>query len=115
MRQLFLNKYQDYCQTRERREKLFKMSQKENDTLEDFVEQLQYNIQRSGHPDLSKDIMKTIFLKGVRDDCLDMLNILRKEDISKEPYEDIVYLCKICSRGSTKNKSATRDTTFSRV
>jgi hypothetical protein len=26
MRQLFLNKYQDYCQTRERREELFKMS-----------------------------------------------------------------------------------------
>jgi hypothetical protein len=38
MRQLFLNKYQDYCRTREQREELFKMSQKEDETLEHFVE-----------------------------------------------------------------------------
>ena len=38
MRLLFLNKYQDYFQMRERREELFKMSQKEDKTLEDFVE-----------------------------------------------------------------------------
>jgi len=37
MRQLFLKKYQEYCQTREQREELFKMSQKEDETLEDFV------------------------------------------------------------------------------
>jgi hypothetical protein len=115
MRQLFLNKYQDYCRTRERREELFKMSQKEDETLEDFVERLQYNLQRSGHPDVSKDILKTILLKGVREDCLDILNMLGKGDISKESYEDIVDLCKRCSRGSTKNRSATKDTTFSRV
>jgi hypothetical protein len=38
MRQLFLNKYQEYCRTREQREELFKMSQKEEENLEDFVE-----------------------------------------------------------------------------
>jgi hypothetical protein len=59
--------------------------------------------------------MKTILLKGVRDDCLGMLNMLGKGDISKESYEDIVNLCKRCSRGSTRNKSVTKDTTFSRV
>jgi hypothetical protein len=91
------------------------MSQKEDETLEYFVEGLQYNLQRSAHPDVSKDILKTIFLKGVREDCSDMLNILSKGDISKESYEDIVDLCKICSRGSTKNRSSTKDTTFSRV
>jgi hypothetical protein len=79
------------------------------------VERLQYNLQRSGHPDVSKDILKTILLKGVREDCLDILNVLFKGDISKESYEDIVDLCKTCSRGSTKNMSVTKDTTFSRV
>jgi len=64
---------------------------------------------------VSKDILKTIFLKGVREDCLDMLNMLDNGDISKESYEDIIDLCKRCSRGSTKNRSATEDTTFSRV
>jgi hypothetical protein len=91
------------------------MSQKEDETLEYFLDRLQYNLQRSGHLDVSKDILKTILLKGVRDDCLDMLNMLGKGDISKESYDDIVNLCKRCSRGSTRNKTTTRDTTFSRV
>jgi len=44
------------------------MVQKEDENLEEFVERLQYNSQRSNHPDVSKDILKTILLKGVRDD-----------------------------------------------
>jgi hypothetical protein len=97
MTQPFLNKYQDYFRMRERREELFNMSQKEDDTLEYFVERLQYILQRSGHPDVSKDILKTILLKGVRDDFLDMMNILGKGDISKESYEEIVNIFKRCS------------------
>lgn len=65
MKEGFLTKYQDYCQTRERKEELFKMVQKEDESLEDFVERLQYNLQRSDHPSMSKDIPKTILLKGV--------------------------------------------------
>jgi len=83
MKEIFLAKYHDYFQTRERKEELFKMVQKEDENLEDFVERLQYNLQRSDHPTLSKGILKTILLKGVRDDCLDMLNMLGKGDISK--------------------------------
>jgi hypothetical protein len=115
MKQKFLNKYQDYFRTREKREELFKMMQKEDENLEDFVERLQYNLQRSSHPNVSKDILKTILLKGVRDDCLDMLNMLGKGDISKESYDEIVNLCKRCSRGASRNRSNSRDTTFSRV
>ena len=91
------------------------MIQKEDENLEDFVERLQYNLQRSSHPNVSKDILKTILLKGVRDDCLDMLNMLGKGDISKESYDEIVNLCKRCSRGASRNRSNSRDTTFSRV
>jgi hypothetical protein len=115
MKQKFLNKYQDYCRTREKREDLFKMMQKEDENLEDFVERLQYNLQRSSHPNVSKDILKTILLKGVRDDSLDMLKMLGKGDISKESYDEIVNLCKRCSRGDSRNRLNSRDTTFSRV
>lgn len=52
--------------------------------MKDFVERLQYNIQRSSHRDVSKDILKTILFIGVRDHYLDMLNMLGKGDISKE-------------------------------
>lgn len=51
MKQTFLNKYQEYCGAQDRKEELFKMSQKEDEYLEDFVERLEYNVQRLGHPD----------------------------------------------------------------
>jgi hypothetical protein len=44
-----------------------------------------------------------------------MLNMLGKGDISKESYDEIVNLCKRCSRGASRNRSNNRDTTFSRV
>ena len=49
------------------------------------------------------DVLKIILLHGIRDGCLDMLNLLGKGDISNEPFEKIVELCKRYSRGSSKN------------
>ena len=54
------------------------MNQREDESLEEFVERLEYNIQRSGHLDLDPDILKTILLRGMRDEHLDILNILGK-------------------------------------
>ena len=87
MKQKFLLKYQDYCRTREKKDELFNMAQKSDESLEDYIERLQYNIQRSDHPDISKEIRKTILLRGLRDDCLNMLNMLAKGDISNESYD----------------------------
>jgi len=91
------------------------MVQKEDKNLEEFLERLQYNLQRSNHPSVRKDILKTILLKGVRDDCLDMLHMIGKGDISKESYDEIVELCKRCSRGAARNRANNRDPTYSRV
>ena len=91
------------------------MVQKPDENLEDYVERLQYNIQRSDHPNISKEIRKTILLRGLRDDCLDMLNMLGKGDISKESYDEIVELCKRCSRGAARNIVSNKDPTYSRV
>ena len=68
------------------------MNQKEEESLEYFVERLEYNVQRLGHPDLDPDILKTILLRGINDEHLDMLNLLGKGDISKESYQDILTL-----------------------
>jgi hypothetical protein len=76
MKQTFLKNYQDYCKTRDPREELFKMSQKEEESLEDYVECLKYNLQRSKHNYLDKDILKTILIRGTRDDYLDMMNLM---------------------------------------
>jgi len=90
------------------------MVQKEDENLEDFVERLQYNLQWSDHPTMSKDILKTILLKGVPDDYLDMLNMLGKGDISKEPFDEIVNLYMRCLRGVARRPKS-RDSVYSGV
>ena len=49
------------------------------------------------------DVLKIILLHGIRDDCLDMLNLLGKGYISKESFQKIVELWKRYSRGSSRN------------
>ena len=100
---MFLEKYQEYCNTKDKREELFKMVQKDDEILEDFVERLLYNVQRAGQTNMGLDVIKIILLRGIRDDFLDMLNLLVKGDISKESFEKIMELCKMYSRGSSRN------------
>ena len=77
------------------------MSQKEDESLEDFMQRLEYNVQRSRHLYLDTNILKMIFLRGIRDEHLDILNLLGKGHISKESYQDILTLCQRSSRGTS--------------
>ena len=104
MKQVFIEKYQEYCNTKDKREELFKMVQRDKEKLEDFVERLLYNVQRSRQTNMGLDVLKIILLHGIREDFLDMLNLLGKGDISKESFENIIELCKRYSKGSLKNK-----------
>ena len=79
------------------------MVQMEDEILEDFVERILYNVQRARQTNMGLDVLKIILLRGIRDECLDMLNLLGKGDISKESFENIIELCKRYSRGSSKN------------
>ena len=49
------------------------------------------------------DVLKIILLRRIRDDFLDMLNLLGEGDISKEYFKKIMELCKRYSRGSSRN------------
>lgn len=60
--------------------------------MEYYVEWFHYNLQRSKHNNLDLEIFKTIFIRGMRDDFLDTLNLLRKGDISQEPFAKIIKL-----------------------
>ena len=79
------------------------MVQKDDESLEDFVERLLYNVQRARQTNMGLYVLKIILLRVIRDDFLDMLNLLGKGDISKESFEKIVELCKMYSRGSSRN------------
>ena len=94
MKHVFLKKYQEYCNTNDKREELFKMVQKDDESMEDFVERILYNVQRVGQTNMGLDVLKIILLRGIRDDFLDMLKKLGKGDISKDSFEKIVELWK---------------------
>lgn len=78
------------------------MSQKEDESLEDYVERFQYNLQWFKIK-LDKPTMRTILLKGIRDECVELLNIMGRWDISQEIYDDICDLFRRYSRGISKN------------
>ena len=79
------------------------MSQQEDESLEEYLERFLYNLQNSKHHSLSLDTIGTIFLKGIRDEYLDILNVMGKGDISNLPFEEISELCKKYSRGRAKS------------
>lgn len=109
MKTTFLSKYQDYCQTKDLREEIFRMTQKEEEILEDYVERIHYNLQISKHSDLDMEILKTIFIRGMRDGCLDTFNLPGEGDISHESFKDIIKLFLRCSRGSSRGRSMVWD------
>ena len=84
MKTIFLEKYRDYSKSRDVKEEIFKIMQKEDENMEDFVECFKYSLHRSGHSDLDKDILKIIFLQALREEPLELLNVVGNRDISKE-------------------------------
>ena len=78
------------------------MTQHEEENLEDYLERFLYNLQKSKQSSLNSDTIRTIFLKGVRDDYINVLNLMGAGDISFLPFNQICELCRKYSRGKTK-------------
>jgi hypothetical protein len=62
MCKFFLKKYQEYHKARYLHEDIFKMTQREEERLEYFVEIFQYNLERSKKNKLDPNILWIIFL-----------------------------------------------------
>jgi hypothetical protein len=76
MKETFLQKYQDYYRPRDARNDIFKMQQSEEESLEDYLERFLYNYQKTKQFSLDTATVRTVFLKGVRDDCIEVLNLM---------------------------------------
>jgi len=102
MRRIFLRKYQPYCRSKDSKDDIFRMSQQEDETLEEYLEWFVYNLQKSKHRTMPRDLVRTIFLKGIREEYMDDLNLMGKGDISALPFEEIAELCEKYSRSKAK-------------
>ncbi len=106
MKNIFLKKYQDYCKANE---DIFNMIQGEDESLEDYVDRFHYNLQKSKYKHLEKEILKTLLLKGIKDEFLELLNLIGKGDVFQLSYDDVCELCIRYSRGISKAGKNSRD------
>jgi hypothetical protein len=98
MKNIFLKKYQPYCRTRDSKDDIFRMTQHEDENLEDYLERFLYNLQKYKMSSLNSYTIRTIFLKGIRDDYINVLNLMRAGDISFLPFDQISELCRKYSK-----------------
>ena len=107
MRSAFLKKYQEYCRTRDSQNDIFRMQQQEDESLEDYVERFVYDLQKNRN-DLNLAIIRTIFLKGILEENIDILNLMAYGDVSQKSFKDIVEFCKKYSRRKAKEGKGVR-------
>lgn len=94
MKEVFLTKYQEYCKTKEVWDEILHMTQKKDQSMEDYLEHFMFNFQRSRQPGLTPHTIKMLFLRGMRDDTMDALNLIGKDNVSKLIFDDICDICK---------------------
>ena len=99
MKHVFLKRYQDYCRVND---DIFKMTQGEEESLEEYIECFQYNLQRSKQRKLGKKTLKTLLLKGIQVKYLEILNLMGTCNVFQLAYDDICELCRRYSRGKFK-------------
>lgn len=92
-----LKKYHDYCKTRQTKEDIFNMQQREEESLKDYVERLLYNLQKTKKLGLCNETVTTFFSKGIKDEYLDVLSIIGSGDIS---YFLLTKICELCRKYS---------------
>ena len=85
MSNLFLDKYKEYCRRHDLKgDDIFKMSQREDETLEDYVARFMFNLQHNTQHQLNEESQKHIFLKGVHDRSMEALDLMAGGDITQK-------------------------------
>ena len=94
MQALFLEKYKEYCKASSTRgDDIFRISQKEEKTLEDYVSQFLYTVKNNPQHTFSKDSQNLVILRGVNDDYLEALDLMASRDIYQAQWDDLKKIC----------------------
>ena len=64
MKKIFIEQYKDH----DLKEEIFRIYQREDESLEDLIERFMYNIKRGKLHHLGSDILKTLLLRKIRDE-----------------------------------------------
>ena len=66
-------------------------------------------LKKSKHKYLEKEILKTLLLKGIKDEFLELLNLIGNGDFFQLSYDDVCELCIRYSRGISKAGKNSRE------
>ena len=85
------------------------MNQEEDESLEDLIERFMYNVKREKLHHLRPDTLKTLLLRTIRDEWIDLLDLMSRGDVYQLSFEEICETCKHISRGRARvSKSTSR-------
>jgi hypothetical protein len=102
MKDTFLWKYQDHCKDNAKND-IFKMQEIADESTEDYLERFLYNYQKSKLFTTYPAVVRTVFLKGIRDECIEVLNLLILGDVHQNPFAWIANYYRRYSRGQAKS------------
>ena len=102
IKNVFFENYRYHCMPHDLKYEVFKMMQKEDESLEDLVEIFSYNIKISKMYNLDDETIKSLLLKYIRDEWIDLINLIGKGDVSQLSFREFFYLCKHISRGKVR-------------
>ena len=103
MQTLFLEKYKEYRKASSSRgDDIFKISKKEEESLEDYVSCFLYTLQKNPQHVLSKDLKKLVFLRGVNESYLEVLDLMASGDVYQASWDDLKKICQNYSRSTMK-------------
>lgn len=97
------------------KDEVLKMTQKEDENIEDLLEISVYNIKREKMDNLDEETLKALLLKAIKDEWIDILNLTGKGYISQFPFAYICDLCVHISRGKAQVGKSPRDPILSRI
>jgi hypothetical protein len=70
------------------------MQKIKDESPEDYLERFLYNYWKSKLFTTGPAIVRTVFLKGLRDDCIEVLNLLSLGDVHQNPFLEIADYCR---------------------
>ena len=86
MKTTFLRKYKEYFKPRDSWNDIFKIQQLKYDSLENYREKFIYTLHKSKYNDLWEDAVWTLFLKGISEDLVEILNLMASGDVSHKSF-----------------------------
>ena len=85
------------------------MNQREDDSLHDLIKRLIYNVKREKLHCLGSDTLKTLLLRTIRDESIDLLDLMSRGDVYQLSFGEICETCKHISKGKARvGKSTSR-------